>query len=289
MCEKKHVCLLSETSGRWEEACERKTCKKKHEKKYGWRNMHEKTYVKNMQEKIWEKKCVKKHVRKKCVKKHVRKTCVKKHVRKNMHEKTYGKKHGRKNIARKNMRKNMCAHCQRWWAQCGRWQGHIRGMWEKNMCKKHVRKTCMKNMRRTCMKKTYVKNHVRKNMWEKTREKKHCKKKHCKKKHVRKNMWEKTCVLAVRDDELSMGDDETHHCQLPRGWTCTGFLGDHMVGPGLVMWSQLAGPRFLRGPRNTAGVASAKDFYIYICYCHIHVLLTKTNLMIYNMSYKIWV
>jgi len=94
-------------------------------------------------------------------------------------------------------------------------------------------------------------------------------------------------VLAVRDNELSMEDDKMRRQRLPRGWTCAGFLGDHMVGPGLVMWSWLAGPRFLRGPRNTAGAASAKDFYIYICYCHICVLLTKTNLMIYNMSYKI--
>jgi len=44
-----------------------------------------------------------------------------------------------------------------------------------------------------------------------------------------------------------------------------------------------SGPGFPRGPRNTAGAASAKDFYIYICYCHICVLLTKTNLMIYNI------
>jgi len=94
-------------------------------------------------------------------------------------------------------------------------------------------------------------------------------------------------VLAVRDDELSVGDDETRRRGLPRGWTRAGFLGDHMVGPGLVMWSRLAGPGFPGGPRNTAGAASAKDFYIYICYCHIRVLLTKTNLMIYNMSYKI--
>jgi len=42
-------------------------------------------------------------------------------------------------------------------------------------------------------------------------------------------------MLAVRDDELSVGDDKTHHQRLPREWTCTGFLGDHMVGPGLVI------------------------------------------------------
>ena len=77
--------------------------------------------------------------------------------------------------------------------------------------------------------KTLREKHVRKNMREKT-----CGKKHGRKNIARKNM-RKTCVLAVRDDELSVGDDETRRRRLPRGWTRAGFLGDHMVGLGPVM------------------------------------------------------
>ena len=35
-----------------------------------------------------------------------------------------------------------------------------------------------------------------------------------------------------------------------------------------------------------AGAARAKELYNFIFYCYIHVLLVKTNPMIYNMIYK---
>src|SRR6266581_410958 len=41
-------------------------------------------------------------------------------------------------------------------------------------------------------------------------------------------------------------------------------------------------------PRYFFGATSAKNAHICICYCHICVLLKKTNSMIYNMLYKIW-
>jgi len=41
-------------------------------------------------------------------------------------------------------------------------------------------------------------------------------------------------------------------------------------------------------PRYFVGAASAKNAHICICYCHICVLLKKTNSIIYNMLYKIW-
>ena len=103
----------------------------------------------------------------------------------------------------------------------------------------------------------------------KTCEKKHARKNHAKKKHVKKT-YEKKHVCSLSETMSS-------------AWETTRRVG---VGPGLVMWSRLAGPGFPRGPRNTAGAARAKDFHIYICYCYIRILLTKTNSMICNMSYK---
>jgi len=38
-----------------------------------------------------------------------------------------------------------------------------------------------------------------------------------------------------------------------------------------------------------AGAACAKELYNFIFYCYIHVLLVKTNTMIYNMLYKLCV
>jgi len=38
-----------------------------------------------------------------------------------------------------------------------------------------------------------------------------------------------------------------------------------------------------------AGAAHAKELHNYIFYCYIHVLLVKTNTMIYNMLYKLCV
>jgi len=38
-----------------------------------------------------------------------------------------------------------------------------------------------------------------------------------------------------------------------------------------------------------AGAAHAKELHNFIFYCYIHVLLVKTNTMIYNMLYKLCV
>jgi len=38
-----------------------------------------------------------------------------------------------------------------------------------------------------------------------------------------------------------------------------------------------------------AGAARAKELHNFIFYCYIHVLLVKTNTMIYNMLYKLCV
>ena len=97
-----------------------------------------------------------------------------------------------------------------------------------------------------------------------------------------------TYMLAVGDDELNVGDDEDTLSEAAEGWRmCRRTLEDHVVGPGLVMWLQLASSRLLRGPRYIAGAPSAKNTHICTYYCHICVLLMKTNSMIYNLLHKI--
>jgi len=92
------------------------------------------------------------------------------------------------------------------------------------------------------------------------------------------------------------------HCQRRRAWrgdnndaspktrhTWRGrALEDHVVGcakastPAGWLWA----PR--RG-RHFSGVAGAKELHKWICNHYIRVLLIKTNWMIYNMLYKIWI
>ena len=44
-------------------------------------------------------------------------------------------------------------------------------------------------------------------------------------------------MLAVGDDELSLGDDEDASSEAAEGWGTRGRTpGDHVVGLGLVMW-----------------------------------------------------
>jgi len=61
-------------------------------------------------------------------------------------------------------------------------------------------------------------------------------------------------------------------------------LGDHMVGK-VSKLLRLASSGF---PKSAGwGVKDAMEFHKFICKHHIHVLLIKTNRMIYNMLYKI--
>ena len=65
-----------------------------------------------------------------------------------------------------------------------------------------------------------------------------------------------------------------------------GALEDHVVGRAKAStpagWLQAPG----RG-RYFSGVAGAKELHKWICNHYIHVLLIKTNQMVYNMLYKI--
>jgi hypothetical protein len=82
-----------------------------------------------------------------------------------------------------------------------------------------------------------------------------------------------------------------HHRRPLRDEVHTGICGrtlnDHVVGLGLVMCSTASWLRSSERAQKLAGVASAKNLDIFIYYCYIHVLLIKTNSMIYNMLYKI--
>ena len=82
-----------------------------------------------------------------------------------------------------------------------------------------------------------------------------------------------------------MGDNEDMLSEAAEGrGTCARTLEDHVVGLGLVMWhvvTRLASSGFPRGGQALAGAAGAWNFHKYICYHHIHVLLIKTNPMIY--------
>ena len=64
-----------------------------------------------------------------------------------------------------------------------------------------------------------------------------------------------------------------------------GGLDDHVIRLDFVMCATARSR--LRSSERFAGVTSAKNFQIFICYYHIRVLPIKTNLMIYNMTYKI--
>jgi hypothetical protein len=49
------------------------------------------------------------------------------------------------------------------------------------------------------------------------------------------------CVLAVGDDELSVGDDDALSRRLPKDGARVGWLEDHVGGPGPVMWRECFG------------------------------------------------
>ena len=67
---------------------------------------------------------------------------------------------------------------------------------------------------------------------------------------------------------------------------CGRALEDHVVGCAKV--STPAGWLWAPGRgRHFSGVAGAKELHKWICNHYIHVLLIKTNRMIYNMLYKI--
>ena len=55
----------------------------------------------------------------------------------------------------------------------------------------------------------------------------------------------------------------------------------------MITWLDLDFVMCATASRVLADVTGAKNFDIFICYYHIRVLPIKTNLMIYNMTYKI--
>jgi len=73
-------------------------------------------------------------------------------------------------------------------------------------------------------------------------------------------------------------------------------MSSAVQGDGLVLSSAAEGGATAGAPASRlrvskralmiAGAAHAKELYNFIFYCYIHVLLVKTNPMIYNMIYK---
>ena len=53
---------------------------------------------------------------------------------------------------------------------------------------------------------------------------------------------QKTCVLAVRDDEPSVGDDEDTSSEAAEGMGMRGTLGDYVDGCGVVVPTQHGKP-----------------------------------------------
>jgi len=100
-----------------------------------------------------------------------------------------------------------------------------------------------------------------------------------------------TCVLAVGDNELGIGDDEDASSEAAEGRGTHGrTLRDHVVGLGLVMCKVSVAASRLQVSERTqalAGGTCAKNWFNFIFDCHIRILLIKTNSMIYNMLYKI--
>jgi len=79
-------------------------------------------------------------------------------------------------------------------------------------------------------------------------------------------------ALAVRDNELSHA----------RQWACIilGCQGVSMGAPASRLWVS-------KRALVIAGATHAKEPHNFIFCCYIHVLLIKTNPMVYNMLYKL--
>ena len=97
-------------------------------------------------------------------------------------------------------------------------------------------------------------------------------------------------MLTVGDDELDVGGDDDALLEAA-GWQCMHGRSsiDHMASLGHVMWQAASQLWILGRGRHFFWGCSAEKVHKYIYKHYIHVLLIKTNSMIYNLLHKTWV